>query len=140
MNYDKAREVPGKGWHWTTMNDGIVRTAEPCSRHVGDESDPMWYMKPSNESDWQRCEPHATRDEAERHFYDWCLETVAETRMGDQQLRCRMPDCAEWTDTVLGNLQDERLFNGDPLCEAHRTREVLAQIRPFEPGMELIHS
>ena len=30
MNYDEAREIPGKGWHWTTMNNGVVRTAQPC--------------------------------------------------------------------------------------------------------------
>jgi hypothetical protein len=140
MNYDEAREIPGKGWHWTTMNNGVVRTAQPCIRHVGDESDPFWYMKPSNESAWERCEPHATKEQAERHFYDWCLSTVTEIKLGEQQLRCRAPGCEAWTDTELGNRQLGRMFNGDPLCEAHRTREVLAQIRPFAPGMGLIHS
>ena len=140
MNYDEAREVPGKGWHWTTMNNGIVRTAEPCIRHVGDESDPMWYLKPSTEAAWERCEPHATQEEAERHFYDWCLSTVAEIRLSGQMRRCRMDGCRTWTGTELGNRQMERLFNGDPLCAAHRNRETLALLHPFRPRLRVIHS
>ena len=151
MNYDEAREIPGKGWRWTTMNNGIVRTAEPCIRHVGDESDPMWYLKPSTEADWERCEPHATREEAEQHFYDWCLSTVTEIRLSGQMLRCvarlyrwdgQLAEdcCGSWTDTELGNRQLERMFNGDPLCDAHRDQETLALIRPFSPGLKVIHS
>lgn len=140
MNYDEAREVPGKGWHWTTMNNGMVHTAEPCIRHVGDESDPMWYLKSSTNADWERCEPHATRAEATQHFYDWCLSTVTEIKMGNQQLCCRAAGCRTWTDTLLGNQQMGRMFSGDPLCDVHRNRETLARLHPFSPGLRVTHS
>lgn len=78
MNYDQARQLKDGGWHWTTMNDGVVRTAEPCIKHIGDESDPAWFLMPYNPDDWERCEPHATREDAEKHFYEWCIESLAE--------------------------------------------------------------
>ena len=140
MNYDEARPLKAGGWHWTTMNDGVVRTAQPCIRHVGEKSDPFWYMQPSKPEDWVCCEPHATREEAERHFYDWCLSTVEESRMSDQQLRCRVAGCDGWSDVLLGNRQLGHLFNGDPLCEAHRSKDQLALLHPFKPGMVLVHS
>jgi hypothetical protein len=140
VNYDEARAIPGKGWHWTTMRDGVVRTAEPCIRHVGDETHPLWYMQPSKPEEWERCEPHATREEAERHYYDWCLSTATDIQLADQQLRCRAEGCEAWTDTELGNRQLERMFNGDPLCAEHRTRDVLATLHPFTPGLRSVHS
>lgn len=139
MNYDEAREIPGKGWHWTTMNNGVVRIAQPCITILKpfDPGSLDFSLRPS---DIVRCPPHATREEAERHYYDWCLSTVTEIKLGEQQLRCRAPSCEAWTDTLLGNRQLERMFNGDPLCDEHRTRETLAAIHPFAPGLRSIHS
>ena len=35
MNYDEAREFVRGGWRWSTMNDGVIRTAPPCIRFAG---------------------------------------------------------------------------------------------------------
>ena len=139
MNYDEAREIPGKGWHWTTMNNGVVRTAHPCIQ-IPEMSFEDLMRKPLMGTDITRCPPHATKEEAERHYYDWCLSTVTEIELSNQQLRCRAEGCEAWTDTELGNRQLERMFNGDPLCDAHRNRETLALIHPFTPGLGSIHS
>lgn len=139
MNYDEAREIPGKGWHWTTMNNGVVRTAQPCIQ-IPEMSVEDLMRKPLMGTNITRCEPHATREEAERHYYDWCLSTVTEIKLSNQQLRCRAEGCEAWTGTELGNRQLECMFNGDPLCDEHRTRETLALIHPFAPGLRSIHS
>lgn len=139
MNYDEAREILGKGWHWTTMNNGVVRTAQPCITILKpfDPTSPDFSLKAS---DITRCPPHATKEDAERHYYDWCLSTVTEIKLSNQQLRCRAEGCEAWTDTELGNRQPERMFNGDPLCDEHRTRETLALIHPFRSPLGVIHS
>lgn len=139
MNYDEARPLKDGGWHWTTMNDGVVRTAQPCIQ-ILKPFEPGSLDFSLKASDITRCEPHATREEAERHYYDWCLSSVAEIHLADQQRRCRAEGCGVFTDVMLGNRQMERMFNGDPLCPEHRTREVLAKIHPFTPGMQSIHS
>lgn len=139
MNYDEARELKGGGWHWTTMNDGVVRTAQPCITILKpfEPGSLDFSLRPS---DITRCPPHATKEDAERHYYDWCLSTVSEIKLADQQRRCRASGCSEWTDTMLGNRQLGRMFNGDPLCDAHRTPEALRALHPYAPGMMSIYS
>ena len=140
MNYDEARQLKDGGWHWTTMNDGVVRTAAPCVRHVGDESDPLWYMQPSKAEDWAYCEPHETQEDAERHFYEWCLENVTEQKYTTKQL-CSVEGCDEWSQFALGNNELGRFFGlGPNLCDAHRNREHLATLRPFHSPIRSVHS
>ena len=140
MNYAEAREIPGKGWHWTTMNNGSVRTAQPCIRHIGDESDPMWYLKPWNAADWQRCLPHKTKEDAERHFYEWSLANVKEGSW-DAYRKCHAPGCEVLTNKTLSNRGFDGYFQFmDELCDEHRTREVLAVLHPFMPEIALMHS
>jgi len=134
-----APVVPGQALRRNAMNYGVVRTAQPCIT-ILKPLDPMSLDVSLKASDITRCPPHATKEEAERHYYDWCLSTVVEIKLSDQQLRCRAEGCEAWTDTELGNRQLDRMFNGDPLCDVHRNRETLALIHPFTSGLRSIHS
>lgn len=135
------------------MNDGHIRTAWPCMRAAdgvafrfnGDMSlgkTPVIPWKagaiiPDDEA-WITCEPHATREEAERHYYYASLESVRE--YGVSWSPCAVPECPNPADKMLGNIGMDKAFNGDPLCDEHRTREQLAALHPFTPGMASIHS
>jgi hypothetical protein len=117
MNYDQARELTTGGWHWTTRNDDVIRTAWPCLD----------------------CPPHATRDEAERHFYEACLESVTEQELAVPH-SCTVPDCQQPAMSFLGNRGLSRIFAGTALCPAHLNRATLRELHPFEPGLSVIHS
>lgn len=123
MNYDQARErmdkdgKPSSLFDWTTMNDGHVRAAGPCMTHT--------------------CEHHSA-EEAEKHFYDYCLDQVKEFHLGDQQLRCEV--CGEFTDGGLGNQSFYMLSFHSVLCPTHRNKERLKALHPFHTGIALYHS
>jgi hypothetical protein len=117
VNYDQALELETGGWHWTTFNDDVIRTAWPCLD----------------------CPPHATREEAERHFYEACLESVVE-RSTLESWRCAVSDCERPSWKTLGNPQMSRCFRPVPLCTEHCNRATLRELHPFEPGLSVIHS
>jgi len=139
MNYDEARELKEGGWHWTSMNDGRVRTAWPCRRlrYPDSKIAAATGLRNLGPNDFETCEPHATREEAERHFYDACLADTRDHGAGDWS-GCRVCDAP--TKTALGNLGLGRMFSPEPLCDEHRTREHLAELSPFHGGIALIHS
>jgi hypothetical protein len=137
MNYAQARQLKEGGWHWTSMNDGHVRTAWPCKRYIGPEDKP--YDASCDPSEWERCEPHATQEEAERHFYDACLAEVKEEDYGEWH-SCSVKGCDNPTKKGLGNRGDGLLFRGEPLCDEHRTKEMIAELRPFKGGISIAHS
>jgi len=143
MNYDQARAIENKetgeivGWRWTTMNDGHIRTAWPCTEYIGDKSDPEWYLKPYNSNDWKICEPHVTQEEAEKHFYDACLGEVKESNSSNW-MDCIV--CGAPTKRLLGNRDLGSLFNGDALCDEHFGIEALKEAHPFKDGLYLMHS
>lgn len=125
MNYDEARELKDGGWHWTTMNDGVVRTAPPCVRI------------PIDESTITHCDPHPTREDAERHFYDYSLSQLKESTFLSAK-HCEY--CDTWTNKALGNRGLGLYFREVFLCDTHRTTERVAALHPFKPGIALIHS
>ena len=139
MNYEQARQIgptgpaPGK-WNWTNANDGMSPnpfTVAPCRQ-----------PEPGKE----RCD-HDTREEAERHHYDYergqvrivhiDLSTVRERR------RCDVPGCSNWE-------RYHAIWPGgyivDSLCSRHSGADPtngLAGpdlVHPFEPGLSVIHS
>lgn len=150
MNYDEARPLAdGSGWHWTSQNDGLSRMAWPCQR-LADGVDARFSrdngqlefrrgdkVVPKDEA-WVTCPPHATREEAERHYYDASLASARE--LNASWTACAVPECPNPTTKMLGNMGLERHFNATPLCDEHRTREQLAALYPFAPGMQVIHS
>ena len=119
------------------MNDGVVRTAQPCLTILR----PFDHLKPFEPlapEDVKRCEPHATREEAERHYYDWSLGGVSESTFRGAE-KCEY-GCGEWTNKALGSRQLGGHFPATYLCDLHRTTAILASLRPFEPGFAVTHS
>lgn len=119
------------------MNDGRVRTAQPCIKFIGDPKLLEPPYAPTKAEDWERCPPHATKEEAERHFYDFCLEQAKE-HDGSHWMDCAK--CGAATKKMLGNMGLGDLFHIEPLCDEHRTKEVLADLHPFAPGIAMVHS
>lgn len=138
MNYDEARQLSeGGGWHWTSMNDGVVRTAQPCLTILR-PFDPTKWHEPLQPEDVRRCEPHATREEAERHYYEWSLAEVTEVETSNA-VKCER-GCGTWTNKYLGHPGLSGYFPATFLCDFHRSREVLAKVHPFKPGIQVMHS
>ena len=136
MNYDEAREIEGNGWHWTTMNDGRIRTAAPCVRYTGDPDLPLG--RPTKDEDFERCEPHATKEEAERHFYDYSVENARE-RQTDRWMDCAV--CDGPTKRLFGTAGMGLLFSGGvPFCDEHFSKDALRELLPFTAGIRLMHS
>lgn len=115
MNYHKARQTADKtGWDWTTMNDGQIWRSGACRDHGAGG--------------------HATREEAERHFYDGELDRLRESEHADQQFKCAV--CGAWTTKALGT----NYVGPVDLCDEHRNREGFEQAYPFVPGMSITAS
>lgn len=119
MNYAQARQRQSDGrWDWTTMNDGRVWPSAPCSTHE---------------------DGHATQEEAERHHWDYELDTVRRFEVPDHQAgsleRCRI--CKAFTASHV------RFADGYTtifLCPDHQDRASLEQGYPFAPNRQVIHS
>lgn len=140
MNYDQARAIENKetgeivGWRWTSMNDGRIRTAWPCIEFTPMDVEDYGRKEPER---IHLCPPHATQEEAERHFYDACLEEASEQTTSHWQ-DCRV--CGAPTKRLLGNRDLSSLFNGDALCDEHFSKDTLQELHPFKSGIYLIHS
>lgn len=141
MNYDEAREIPGKGWHWTTKNAGEIRTAWPCIRRKDDAPALTFPLPPYDEAEWERCGPHPTREHAERHFYTASLERA--WKEGEHDVgwtSCRSPGCNSPANKALGTDDLGSAMSLKPLCDTHRTYDVFVALSPFRPGVQIIHS
>lgn len=125
MNYDQARErqqEDGSGsgiWDWTTKNDDVVRQAPPCS---------------------DACR-HESQKDAERHFWQYCLDSAEEYETTQMQKPCAV--CGKWTTKGLVNRSLHLIGFGDRLCDDHRNKDELAKLHPFPdtPGaLAVTHS
>ena len=135
VNYEEARQIgpngpaPGK-WNWSNFNDTVQDapfTAAPCA----------W---PDFESGRRRCD-HDTREEAERHHWEYEVARVQFHRLDLDTLRgrqrCDVPECQNWEDYRTSWPGG---FRSDALCTGHANREGVTTIHPFVPGMQSIHS
>lgn len=106
MNYLAARRRGADGpWHFTCKNDGRVRPVGYCAQGGCD---------------------HATPEEAQACYRRYLLDNrlrLDGTTTAHQ--RCRAPDCSELTDRFA-----EIDMQTWPLCDAHRSREVVEQLFP----------
>lgn len=96
------------------MRDDRVRASGPCAQHE---------------------DGHTTREEAERHFYEWTIARLGTVLLKDAQRKCEI--CGAWTD---GGLVPGSLGRVTVLCEDHRTKEHWAGLNPFEPGLSIVSS
>jgi hypothetical protein len=116
MNYYEARQLKDKsGWHFTCMNDGRIWPVGYCRDH----------------------EAHDTREEAEQCFARYLLDGQREETYGDWT-GCVAPvdeagtSCD--TPTKAGLTTRQPLGHGYPLCDEHRTPEMLARLAPDSIG------
>lgn len=115
MNYEQARQRESDGrWDWTVRNDDRIWATGPCGEHT---------------------DGHATAEEAERHFYDWEVANLKPYTIAGALHPCEI--CQAWSDGGLGTPDG---FGGPILCAAHRNADGYQQVRPFAPGLTLIHS
>lgn len=125
MNYYEARQLSDKtGWHFTRMNDGVIWPVGYCSR---------WQQCPDCTGEGcEKCQQrgivqvnedhvHATREEAEECFLRYLLDDISDENYGG------WTDCEVCGDATKQGLTSRRpLGNGFPLCDEHRTPEILA--------------
>lgn len=116
MNYAQARQRESDGrWDYTVRNDDRIWRTGYCADHE---------------------DGHATKEEAEKHFYDYELDQPFRIYEDiNQQAKCVV--CGEWTQNRV------MLYDGYTtyiLCKDHQTKEDLMKVRPFTPGMSSIYS
>lgn len=138
MNYDEARQLKEGGWHWTTMNDGVVRIAQPCLK-FNKEITAENFMEPLEPGDIEYCTPHLTKEGAEEHFYNYCLQQLQEMQFTSAQ-RCEVAGCGVWTDKALESPGLAGYFGAVFLCDVHRTVDEVARLHPFQSGIRVVHS
>jgi hypothetical protein len=108
----RQREVDGR-WDWTVMNDGIIRRAGPCRDHE---------------------DGHSTKEEAERHYWDYELSRLKEHTTGGHY-PCEV--CGALTNKELSW---HHIGPTARLCDDHRSREQFERLNPFEPGLSVVSS
>ncbi len=125
MNYYEARKLSdGAGWHYTWMNDGTIWPVGYCS--------PWQQCSDCEGQGCEQCEHkgivkveehhvHETREEAEECFLRWLLDDISEESYSDWT-GCEC--CGE--PTKQGLTSRCPLGQGFPLCDEHRTPEILA--------------
>ena len=116
MNYAAARQrESNKRWDWTVENDDRVWRSEPCTSHE---------------------DGHATREGAERHFWEWEMAQSFSVTNEQRHLRqCQI--CNAWTEARV------LMYDGytmHVLCSIHQNRPSLEKLHPFVPGRTLIYS
>lgn len=115
MNYYAARQRKDGRWDWTVMNDGVIRRCGPCSHHM---------------------DGHATKEEAERHFYDNELNNLRDVwSNSNAQMKCEVKSCGAWTQEGL--VSTHLFLTPIWLCDVHRDAEEIELIHPFSPGTEI---
>lgn len=119
MKYFRARQrLVDKRWDWTVDQDQVIAKAGPCVLHS---------------------DGHATREEAERHFYDWDLQTLLTFTEGNEKTKheCEAPGCKTLTDRGLAT---RFRWKVQWFCDLHRVKPIYEMLNPFEPGIEIQQS
>ena len=115
MNYLQAREAKGENgkgsglWRFTQRNDNQIWAIGYCA---------------------EDCAGHDTAEGAERHWYDYEMDHARyDVAFSGAQYPCVV--CQAWT-AMGARLPDG--YETHVLCDEHRNRAGLDQIRPFVPG------
>ena len=119
MNYAQARQRQSDGrWDWTTMNDGRVWRSAPCSSHE---------------------DGHATPEDAERHFWDYELDSVRRFVVPDDQA-ATLEHCQVCTAFTASHVRFADGYTTFFVCPDHQDRASLERAHPFVAGRMVIHS
>ena len=101
VNYDEPRQKADGKWHFTTMNDKVIRPIGNCA---------------------EECEGHATADEAREHYRDYVLDRARFGVEMQRAMKCR--ECGEDTHLAATFFP----MGIAPLCGDHHEKEYL---RPY---------
>lgn len=116
MNYYQARQRQGdQRWDWTVRNDDRFYRVDACAEHD---------------------DGHATREEAERHQWEWATSELTESTLIGVQHPCAV--CQAWTDRAASTRDGHGSHIS--LCDEHRNVEGLRQAYPFRPGVAITSS
>lgn len=160
MNYAEARERQADHrWDWTNKRDNQVWAVGYCggwhdwtdeqAARVGMPRDTLQADKETRDGPFRakfHTDGHATKEEAERCFYEHSLDRVHEIENSSIQHRCSVPlplpgsFCDAWTTKGLESPGYGGCFQVTWLCDAHRNREGLVVAHPFQKGLSMIHS
>lgn len=152
MNYDEARQRKDGRWDWTSRNGDHIHPVGYCAGWMDWTAEqaervamPLEYLQKEQERkdgpfrQKFHTDGHATQEEAERCFYEYCLDHAAE-REWDQAQQCDFPGCETFTRKTLHPQFMGSVVSFTHLCDEHRNREGLQAARPFRGGMEVMHS
>lgn len=154
MNYAEARQRKDDlRWDWTNMNDKRVWPVGYCAgwrdwtedmaKRIGMSLEDIKRRQDTEDGPTKgkfHGDGHATKEEAERCFYEYSLDRVQQASLKGTQKVCQFPGCGDWTSHALESPGMDGLFPPTMLCHAHRNREGLMQVHPFQGGIQLIHS
>lgn len=136
MNYYDATQLSdGSGWHYTRTNDGVTQAAGYCSPVIpcslcttgfGKEGCPECQGKGYTLREGEE-HVHETAEEARECFRRYLLDGQREETYADWT-GCRYKDCD--TPTKKGLTTRTPLGHGHPLCDEHRTPEILEELTP----------
>ena len=155
MNHDCARQRQDGRWDWTTKNDreqgayplGYCRgwhdwTQEQANR-IGM---PLAYLQQKQKQEDGpfrskfHTDGHATKEEAERCFYEFCLDHALEFSYDQAMYPCDVPGCETYSSKGLRYSPMGSVISQVTLCDKHCDREGLVLARPFRDGQEIWHS
>jgi hypothetical protein len=116
VNYYSARQrAHDKKWDWTCLNNKQIWKTGPCAEHE---------------------DGHATKVEAERHFYDHELKKLKEVTSGNREMhKCDAPGCG--TFTHMGLVGQHWFTDTTWLCALHKVKDVVSMMHPFKEGIEI---
>lgn len=118
MRYYAARLRTDGRWDWTVERDKVITVDGPCVTHT---------------------DGHPTKEEAERHFYEWDIKTLGLITESDDKLfhGCEAPECK--THTTIGFVTRYR-WKPQWFCDLHRVKEIYIMLNPFKPGVMITQS
>lgn len=153
VNYDCARQRKDGRWEWTTGNvrtgiravgycAGWIEWTQEMADRIGFALD--YLRQRQNETDGPFREKfhrngHATKEEAERCFYDFCLDHAGEQDWVPRG-KCEFPGCGETAVKAFGMPREDSVIPFAFLCDAHRNRAGLEAAHPFEAGIQITHT
>lgn len=116
-SYSARRRSNGR-WDWTCLCDRRIWKTGPCADHE---------------------DGHATKIEAERHFYDHEVAHLIEVKSASMTMHpCDAPGCATFAHR---GYVGQKLFKETTwLCNLHMVRDVMPGIHPFKEGIDLWES
>lgn len=151
MNYYGARQREKDGrWDYTCKNDDRIWPVGYCHEYRPWTPDKVfWLPEDSRAEQAARYEAeqapfqakyhgdgHATREEAERCYWEYELDNAKATAVEGAQYPCAV--CRAWTQRGYSTGQGH--MTTTLLCDAHRNRAGLEQARPFRPGTTVMSS